>query len=134
MGFERFIAVKHLMHRRKTGFISLISLISVAGVAVGVMALIVVLAVMSGFDRELKSKIVNVQPHLRVEKFGGVDRPAGDIQKIQSRMIPGLERSDRRTDRRHNRCVSRDGGNDEKNKRSFSSSISAICLGSLGFC
>lgn len=91
MGFEGFIARKHLTHRRKTGFISLISFISVAGVAVGVMALIVVLSVMSGFDRELKSKIVNVQPHLRIEKFGGVDDPEGDIARIKAHSIPGLQ-------------------------------------------
>ncbi len=75
MSFERFIAWKHLTRRRKTGFISLISLISVTGVAVGVMALIVVLGVMSGFDRELKSKIVSVQPHLRIDQVGGLQQP-----------------------------------------------------------
>ncbi len=48
------------------------------------MALIVVLAVMGGFDRELKRKIVNVQPHLRVEKVGGVDDVNWEIQKIRS--------------------------------------------------
>ncbi len=48
------------------------------------MALIVVLAVMGGFDRELKRKIVNVQPHLRIEKVGGVDDVNWEIQKIRS--------------------------------------------------
>lgn len=48
------------------------------------MALIVVLAVMGGFDRELKRKIVNVQPHLRIEKVGGIDDVAWEIQKIKS--------------------------------------------------
>ncbi len=89
MSFQRFIASKHLLHRRK-GFISLISLISIAGVGIGVMALIVVLAVMSGFDHELKSKIVNVQPHIRIEKIGGMERPSEDMQKILSMRIPGL--------------------------------------------
>ncbi len=82
MRFEIFVAWKHLTRRRKSGFISMISLISTAGVAVGVMALIVVLGVMSGFDRELKTKIVSVQPHLSIEKIGGVDDPEGDIQKL----------------------------------------------------
>ena len=91
MAFQRFIAHKHLTHRRKTGFISLISLISVGGVSIGVMALIVVLAVMSGFDRELKSKIVNVQPHIRIEKIGGMERPAEDMGKIISLQMPGLQ-------------------------------------------
>ncbi len=88
--FETFMAWKHLAHRQKTGFISLISMISVAGVSVGVMALIVVLAVMSGFDRELKAKIVNVQPHLRIEKIGGVDHLDEDIKTIWSQKIPNL--------------------------------------------
>ncbi|MBN1688326.1 MAG: lipoprotein-releasing ABC transporter permease subunit [Candidatus Omnitrophica bacterium] len=91
MGFESFIASKHLTHRRKTGFISLISVISMGGVAVGVMALIVVLAVMSGFDRELKQKIVNVQPHIRIEKMGGLDDYWQVAERIESLRLPGLE-------------------------------------------
>ena len=90
MGFEGFIARKHLTHRRKTGFISLISFISIAGVGIGVMALIVVLAVMSGFDRELKSKIINVQPHIRIEKFGGIASLEDEIAKIKTEKLPGL--------------------------------------------
>ena len=84
MKYESWIAFKHLTRRRKTGFISLISLISILGVAVGVMALIVVLAVMSGFDRELKSKIVSVHPHLRLEKANGIDHPEVLVTKIRS--------------------------------------------------
>ena len=89
MGFEGFIANKHMTHRRKAGFVSLISMISIFGVAVGVMVLIWVLAVMSGFDRELKAKIVGIQPHLRIEKFGGLDYPEQEIQKIAQH--PGLK-------------------------------------------
>lgn len=91
MGFESFIAMKHLRARRQTGFISLITVISVLGVGVGVMALIVVMAVMSGFDRELKSKIVNVQPHLRIEKVGGLDNVDAEIEKIKSHGIQGIK-------------------------------------------
>lgn len=90
MRFEIFMAWKHLTRRRKSGFISLISLISTAGIAIGVMALIVVLGVMSGFDRELKSKIVSVQPHLSIEKYGGVDDPEGDIRRIEALGIRSL--------------------------------------------
>jgi lipoprotein-releasing system permease protein len=89
MGFETFIAGRHLMRRRKTGFISLISMISVSGVAIGVMALIVVLAVMSGFDRELKNKIVGVQPHLRIEKVDGIEDADRDLAAIRRHNIPG---------------------------------------------
>ncbi len=82
MSYSYFIASRHLTRRRKKGFISLISLISVGGVGIGVMALIVVIAVMSGFDRELKRKIVNVQPHLRIEKMGGIEDVDLEIKKI----------------------------------------------------
>jgi lipoprotein-releasing system permease protein len=82
--FETFIAWKHLTRRRKSGFISLISLISTAGIAIGVMALFFVLGVMSGLDRVLKTKIVSVQPHLSIEKYGGVDDPEGDIQTLKT--------------------------------------------------
>ncbi len=90
MGFEGFIANKHLMRQKKTGFVSLVTLISVTGVAVGVMALIVVQAVMSGFDRELKSKIVSVQPHIRIEKINGLDQPDADMVSLQNMNLPGV--------------------------------------------
>ncbi|OGX06733.1 MAG: hypothetical protein A3G87_07605 [Omnitrophica bacterium RIFCSPLOWO2_12_FULL_50_11] len=83
MKFEFFIAMKHVLKGRRHGFVSLISVISVLGVAVGVMALIVVLAVMSGFDRELKTKIVGVQPHIRLEKIGGVGNLDAVIETIK---------------------------------------------------
>jgi lipoprotein-releasing system permease protein len=84
MNFEWFIALKHLVKGRRHGFVSLISLISILGVAVGVMALIVVLAVMSGFDRELKSKIVGVQPHLRIEGIGGIRDSTGAARRVKT--------------------------------------------------
>ncbi|MFP3983615.1 MAG: lipoprotein-releasing ABC transporter permease subunit [Desulfurivibrionaceae bacterium] len=69
--FERFICLRHLGSRRKHGFISLITAISIGGVAVGVMALIVVLAVMSGFTSELRDKILGVNSHIIIQKSGG---------------------------------------------------------------
>ncbi len=78
------MAMKHLVKGKRHGFLSLISIISVLGVAVGVMALIVVLAVMSGFDRELKTKIVGIHPHLVVEKIGGIEQEAEIREKINS--------------------------------------------------
>lgn len=53
--------------RRSERFVSLISIISISGVAIGVAALIVVLAVMSGFDKDLKEKIIGNYSHLVVE-------------------------------------------------------------------
>lgn len=91
MPFEYFIAFKYLIKGKRHGFVSLISLISVLGIAVGVMALIVVLAVMSGFDRELKAKVVGVQPHIIVEQFSGMDNPAVAIAAVKSMNIPELK-------------------------------------------
>lgn len=91
MKFELFIAHRHLTRRRKSGFISLISLISIGGVALGVMALIVVLSVMSGFDSELKRKIVSVQPHLRIEKYDSWENSDVDMKKIRALNVPDLK-------------------------------------------
>lgn len=90
MAYEYWIAGKYLTRRKKTGFISLITLISVVGVAVGVMALIVVLAVMSGFDRELKQKIVGMNPHIYLEGPGGVDRPEEVVERIKAMGLPEI--------------------------------------------
>ncbi len=71
MNFELFVSLRYLFAKRRQTFISLISLISVAGVAVGVMALIVVLAVMNGFQEDLRSRILGITSHLVVGNFGG---------------------------------------------------------------
>ncbi|MBN2809745.1 MAG: lipoprotein-releasing ABC transporter permease subunit [Deltaproteobacteria bacterium] len=71
MRFELFVALRHLLARRKQVFISLISLISILGIALGVMALVVVIAVMSGFEKELKQKILGNTAHIMVMKYGG---------------------------------------------------------------
>jgi lipoprotein-releasing system permease protein len=58
MTFELFVALRYLFARRKQAFISLISLISTIGVAVGVMALVIALALMTGLQRELRDRIL----------------------------------------------------------------------------
>ncbi len=69
--FELFLGMRYLKAKRKQGFISVITLISALGVMVGVMALVVVLSVMNGFRADLMSKILGVNSHLLVLKFGG---------------------------------------------------------------
>jgi lipoprotein-releasing system permease protein len=64
--FEWALSLRYLKAKRQQVFISLITWISVGGVAVGVMALIVVLAVMSGFEDLLKHKIVGTNAHVVV--------------------------------------------------------------------
>ena len=58
--FELFVAVRYLLARRKQAFISLISLISTLGVMVGVMALLIALALMTGLQGELRDRIVHL--------------------------------------------------------------------------
>jgi len=80
MHSELFIAWRYLVTKRKEKFISLISVISVAGVAIGVAALIVVLGVMTGFDIDLREKIVGNYSHLTITSFKSID--AGEYQDI----------------------------------------------------
>jgi len=68
--YEWALSLRYLKAKRQQLFISLITWISVGGVAVGVMALIVVLAVMSGFEDLLKSKILGMNAHIVVLQLG----------------------------------------------------------------
>jgi lipoprotein-releasing system permease protein len=71
MSFEFFIGGRYLRAKQKETFVSLITFLSVAGVAVGVMALIVVIAVMAGFESDLKSRILGVESHVVLMRHGG---------------------------------------------------------------
>jgi len=71
MPFEYFIGSRYLRAKQKQAFISLTTLLAIAGVTVGVMALIIVIAVMSGFESDLKSRILGVESHLIVLRTGG---------------------------------------------------------------
>ncbi len=68
--------------KRKERFVSLISLISILGVAIGVAALIIVLAVMSGFDKDLKEKIIGNYSHIVIEAPFPISNYAGIIRDI----------------------------------------------------
>ncbi len=71
MKFELFIAGKYLKAKRKEGFISLITFLSVAGVTVGVMALVVVIAVMSGAETDFRKRILGLEPHILLMNYSG---------------------------------------------------------------
>jgi lipoprotein-releasing system permease protein len=71
MNFELFVSLRYLLAKRRQTFISLITFISIAGVAVGVTALIVVLAVMNGFQDDLRSRILGITSHVVVGSFNG---------------------------------------------------------------
>ena len=71
MGYVWLVGMRYLKGRRKEAFISIITVISIAGVAVGVMALLVVLGVMNGFEQDLRAKILGTFSHLVVTGYGG---------------------------------------------------------------
>ena len=73
MRYEFWISFRYLVSKRREKFISIVSFISIMGVALGVAALIVVIAVMSGFDHDLREKIVGTNSHIVIEKDGGIE-------------------------------------------------------------
>ncbi|WP_136516311.1 lipoprotein-releasing ABC transporter permease subunit [Geomonas edaphica] len=84
MPFELLIGLRYLKAKRKSTFISLITLISVAGVALGVMALIIVLAVMTGFEEDLKDKILGTNAHIVVlNGLGAVQDYPQVVKKLE---------------------------------------------------
>ena len=85
MSYEWFIGLRYLKAKRKQTFISIITLISIIGFALGVWALIVVLAVMSGFEKTLKEKILGTQAHLVVLKTNqeGMDQYEEVVKEVE---------------------------------------------------
>jgi lipoprotein-releasing system permease protein len=70
MSYELFVSLRYLRAKRKQTFISVISFISIAGVTLGVAALIVVLAVMTGFHDGVRQQILGNIPHVLIQKHG----------------------------------------------------------------
>ena len=66
-----FIGLRYAFSKRKNGYLSFISGFSFVAMALGVMALIVVLSVMNGFDREIKGRLLQVLPHITVTRAEG---------------------------------------------------------------
>jgi lipoprotein-releasing system permease protein len=83
--FELLIGLRYLRSKGGRGFLSLLTLIAMAGMAIGVMALIVVLAVMSGFEDELRSKILGTTSHILVMDVGGrgIENPTRALEVIR---------------------------------------------------
>jgi len=81
--FELFVAVRYLLARRKQAFISLISFISVIGLMVGVMAVLIALALMTGLQGELRDRIVGASAHVYVFKLGeGITDVPAEVARL----------------------------------------------------
>jgi lipoprotein-releasing system permease protein len=87
MRFEWFVASRFIWSKRRHPFVGVISWISAIGIAVGVAALIVVLAVMTGFDQDLKDRIIGMRAHIVIGKealFTDADDLAAKLRMIPS--------------------------------------------------
>ena len=91
MPFELLISLRYLLAKRKQVFISVISAISTLGVIVGVMILLIALAIMTGFQGELRARILGAASQLSV--YSTQDRGISDYQHVVQLMetIPGVE-------------------------------------------
>ena len=68
--FEWYVGLRYLRSGKRSGrnrFISFISMISMAGIALGVAALIIVMSVMNGFQKEVRDRMLSVLPHIEIQ-------------------------------------------------------------------
>jgi lipoprotein-releasing system permease protein len=79
MKFEWFIAVRYLTKGRKNSFISIISLVSILGITIGVAALIIALALINGFQNDIRNRILSSSAHVMI-----TDRLGGGIENFSS--------------------------------------------------
>jgi len=78
--YEWLIGTRHLRSTHRRGFVSFVAVVSVVGLMLGVATLIVVLSVMNGFERELRSRILSVTAHGTLE---GLQGPLDDWPAVQ---------------------------------------------------
>lgn len=90
LGFSKRIASRYLWSRRSEAFITMITYISIIGVALGVMVLNIVMGVMTGFEHELRSKIIGANSHITVRKLGGKISGWQQTSEVVAR-VPGVK-------------------------------------------
>jgi lipoprotein-releasing system permease protein len=83
MSYELFISLRYLRAKRKQVFVSIITFLSIAGIFLGVAALIIVLAVMNGFENDLRNKILGINSHIVLMQYSGAMR---DYQKVMEKI------------------------------------------------
>ena len=88
MRFELFVALRYLLAPRRQARVSLVSLFSTIGVAVGVMALIIALALMTGLQGELRARLLGAVAHIYLSKAAGFDDYRQEVERL--RQIPDV--------------------------------------------
>ena len=85
---ETWIGLRYLRAKKRSGFMSFISAISIVGIALGVIALITVLSVVNGFQKEIRGQLLNIAPHAMVSYLPSETEAAGapTWQQLQTRL------------------------------------------------
>jgi lipoprotein-releasing system permease protein len=86
--YELFVGLRYTRAKRRNHFISFISITSMLGIALGVAALIVVLSVMNGFQKELRARILGVASHVQITSLAG---GLSDWQKVAAQAATNSE-------------------------------------------
>lgn len=84
MSYELFISRRYLSAKRKQVFVSVITFISIFGIFLGVAALIIVLAVMNGFEEDLRTKILGIRSHIEITS--ATNNPVSDYQGLREKI------------------------------------------------
>ena len=90
MRYEVFLALRYLKARRKQAFTSVVSFVSILGISVGVAALVIALALLTGFQQDIQAKIIDANAHIVLWAFG--DEPMVEYPEVVSTAIsvPGV--------------------------------------------
>ena len=91
MGYEFFIASRYLKAKRKQAFVSVITFISILGITIGVMALVIALALITGFQEDVQAKILGATSHIMVSDLSG--EGLSDYQELidKARGVKGVQ-------------------------------------------
>jgi lipoprotein-releasing system permease protein len=91
--YELTIALRYLRARRKDAFISITTVFTAVGVMLGVAALIMVLAVMGGFEASLRQRILSLTPQVEIQSYNGAISDYGAVE-ARANSVPGVSGSD----------------------------------------
>jgi len=87
--YELFIGLRYLRAKRREAFISLITIISTLGIAIGVMTLNITLAIMTGFEEDLRDRILGFNAHVSIWSYLGPLQNPDDVA-AKARAVPGV--------------------------------------------
>src|SRR4030042_5923131 len=88
IAYEFFISKRYLRARRKQVFVSIITFISIFGIFLGVAAFIIVLAVMNGFEKDLRTKILGIKSH--IELTADINGSMKNYQEVRQ-IVDGMD-------------------------------------------